>query len=235
VKRLVFVGFGCNNRCLVCAQGDLRSTATEPNVGPRGLAQIETGDIAAIVGGEPTIANDLPDWIRALDACGAARVLLQTNGRRLSYAAYARALAACSKRLALDVSLLGSNAAMHDYHTRAPGSFVETARGIRHARAAGIPVAMTTVVTRSNYRHLTEIVALAAALGVDAIRFADLVPLGTAESLLPSLAPTQELVAPHLARAGVLARTRRLRVADEHALQDDDRFAGLGVTADPHR
>ncbi|HTJ84080.1 MAG TPA: hypothetical protein VL400_20315, partial [Polyangiaceae bacterium] len=109
--------------------------------------------------------------------------------------------------------------------------FRETARGVRHARAVGIPVAITVVVTRANYRHLAEIAALAAALGADALRFATLELVGTAKVLEKSLAPHAELVLPHVARARAVAAQRRLRVASDPLTDEDDRFAGLGVTA----
>ena len=232
MRRLVFVGFGCNNRCVVCAQGELRvglPARAEADVA-HDLAAIAPGDVAAFVGGEPTLAGALVDWLKLADERGARRVLLQTNARRLAYVSYAKALRDATPKLALDVSLLGSTAAMHDFHTRAPGSFAETGRGIRNARAAGIPVGVSIVVTRSNHRHLSEIVELARALGADAAHLAPLELLGTARTLERSLSPSAELSAPHLARAVAAATRRGMRVVSGPVSAEEDRFAGTGVT-----
>jgi MoaA/NifB/PqqE/SkfB family radical SAM enzyme len=232
VQRLVFVGFGCNNRCVVCAQGELRAVLaarSEADVA-RDLAAIAVGDVAAFVGGEPTLAGALIEWLKSADERGARRVLLQTNARRLAYPAYAKALRDATPKLALDVSLFGSTAAMHDFHTRAPGSFAETGRGIRNARAAGIPVGVSIVVTRSNYRHLSEIVELARALGADSAHLAPLELLGSAMTLERSVSPSGELTEPHLARAVATAARKRMRIVNGPVSAEDDRFAGTGVT-----
>jgi cyclic pyranopterin phosphate synthase len=246
--RRIDVGFACNNACVFCAQGSLRDArpaAAEAAIATA-LAAIAPGDHVAFVGGEPTIFGALPAWIREAGARGAARVTVQTNGRRLAYAAYARELRASSAALHLDVSLHGSTAPMHDWHTATADSFTQTVRGLRHARAERIPVAVTTVVTRSNYRHLAEIVRVAHALGAHAVRFAALATVGRALDGRSMLVPAPELVAPHLHRAQ--ADAARLGVAvlvGEPAEQRDPRggreastegaFAGLGQVEAPVR
>ena len=118
--RVVALGFACNNACIFCAQGDLRSRGAEIDEAPIAaeLASIQPGEIVAFVGGEPTLAARLPDWIEEASRRGAARVVVQTNGRRLAYRAYARELASVGKSgahsggptcVALDVSLHGSS------------------------------------------------------------------------------------------------------------------------------
>src|SRR5262249_38978412 len=114
--RAITVGFACNNACVFCAQGDL-ARAPPPAAAAdriaRGLAAIEPGETVAFLGGEPTLHDALPAWIREADARGAARIVVQTNGRRLAYRAFAEALRGASplQKLSLDVSLQGSTAA----------------------------------------------------------------------------------------------------------------------------
>jgi MoaA/NifB/PqqE/SkfB family radical SAM enzyme len=160
-------------------------------------------------------------------------VLLQTNGRRLAYPSYVASLVAAAPGLALDVSLLGSTAAMHDYHTRTPGSFAQTAKGIRNASSQKLRVGVTVVVTRSNYRHLVDIVRLARALGADAIHVARLEPAGEVLAHPHRLTPNALLTAPHvdaaLAEAGRLGMTAI--VGDPSATALAGRFAGTGVVA----
>jgi MoaA/NifB/PqqE/SkfB family radical SAM enzyme len=188
----------------------------------------------AFLGGEPTLAEDLPAWIRAADARGAARVLVQTNGRRLAYASYARALREASPKLALDVSLHGSSAAMHEYHTGTPQSFAQAVQGLRHARAERVPFGVTAVITRSNFRHLAEIVRLAHAAGAAAVHLAEAAPLGRALRDRARVIAAPEMVAPHLSRA--VADAQRLGLAvmvDDRALSPAAAgfFAGPGEVA----
>lgn len=240
--RTVALGFACNNACAFCAQGQLREQQgpVDASAVEAQLQQIESGDRVAFVGGEPTLHALLPDWLRAADARGASRLILQTNGRRLAYPSYTRALASASSRLSLDVSLHGSTEAMHDYHTGVEGSFKQTLLGLRHARASALPAFVTTVVTRSNFRHLLEILRVLAASGARGQQLVITLPHGDARRAADRLIPALELVKPHVLR--VVSEARQLglalRVGDQ--VSDPDlleRFAGLGETeplaADP--
>jgi MoaA/NifB/PqqE/SkfB family radical SAM enzyme len=201
--RTITVGFACNNACAFCAQGEARHdrpAASEVEIA-RALDEIAPGEAVALLGGEPTIFADLPSWIRAADARGAAHIVVQTNGRRLAYRAFTHTLREASSRLSLDVSLHGSTPAMHDWHTATPGSFAQTVQGLRNARAEGIPTGITTVVTRSNFRHLAEIVRIAHAASAAAIHFASVAPFGSARRAGTRVVPALEMVAPYLQRA----------------------------------
>jgi MoaA/NifB/PqqE/SkfB family radical SAM enzyme len=231
----VFVGFDCNNRCRFCAQGDLRGQEAGDLV-DEGLAGVTPGSAVAFVGGEPTVHDALPRWIGSARARGARVVLLQTNGRRLVERGYAALLRDAGLER-LDVSLHGSTAAMHDYHTGSVDSFSQTTRGLRQARASGLLTAVTVVVTRSNYRHLAEIVRLSHGLGVQALHLALAEPLGTAAAHAPSIVPPRALVRPHWARALATARALSLPcLAGRQSPIDQglrDRFAGLGIVSRP--
>jgi MoaA/NifB/PqqE/SkfB family radical SAM enzyme len=247
--RRIALGFTCNNACIFCAQGELRSRPEDPSRGLVGaridalVDAIEPGETVAFMGGEPTLEERLPAWIRAADARGAARILVQTNGRRLAYPAYAQALREASTRLVLDASLHGSTEPMHDYHTSAAGSFRQTILGLRNARAQRIEASITTVITRSNFRHLVEIVTLANALGARAVRFAPAEAYGSAARAADRVIPAWDLVKPHLVRAVAEATRLRLGVAVGDIASSPDivnRFAGIGQVehleqADPAR
>lgn len=230
--RRIGLGFACNNACIFCAQGDLRAGGDRDEERVSGLIEaIEADEVVAFVGGEPTLDDRLPAWIKAAGARGARRVLVQTNGRRLAYLAYARALHEASRSLAIEVSLHGSTEPMHDYHTSVPGSFKQTLLGLRNARSIGIETSITSVVTRSNFRHLAEIVAVAHSAGARAVRFALAEPFGRAARERDRVIPALELVKPHLLHAAGEARRLGLGVAiGDRASSPDvlDRFAGLG-------
>ncbi|EYF06314.1 radical SAM protein [Chondromyces apiculatus] len=226
--RLILLGFACNNACVFCAQGELRAE-TELSLRPgkveAELAAITAGETVAFVGGEPTLCEDLPAWIKEAEARGAARIVVQTNARRLAYRGYAAALREASARLTLDASLHGSSAPMHDYHTDTPGSFGQTVRGLKHAQLEGIAVGVTTVVTRSNFRHLSEVARLAGALGAQAIQFSMASRFGRAARAADRVIPTAALVAPQVARAVSEAAAMGL------AWRAGDREGGQGAAA----
>lgn len=98
---------------------------------------------------------------------------------------------------ALDVLLYGSNEALHDYHAGAAGSFRQLVSSLGRVRAARMPFGCTAVVTRSNYRHLSEVVRVAHTLGARGLRF---VPASGAIAR-----PHAAMLRPHLERAIQLA------------------------------
>ncbi len=234
--RVVALGVSCNNACVFCAQGELR--AREGALSDADVARIDdalrgafSGEIVAFAGGEPTLLERLPTWIRAAHDGGAASILVQTNGRRLAYRSYAGALREASPRLGLDVSLHGSTEAMHDYHTATPGSFRQTVTGMRSAQALGVPLAVTVVVTRSNFRHLAEIVEVAQRVGAAAIKLVVAQAYGSAARAADRVIPAWELVEPRIAEAVVAAKRRGLGVVvgDEGGPPDvRARFVGIG-------
>ncbi len=233
--RAITVGFACNNACVFCAQGDVR--LARPAVAEVEIASaieaIVPGEIVAFLGGEPTLFPALPAWLRAAHARGAARIIVQTNGRRLAYRAFARALGEASPRLSLDVSLQGSTTAMHDWHTGAPGSFAQTVQGLRNARAERLPVGVTTVITRSNFRHLADIARVASAASATAIHFVSVAPFGRTARAGGRLVPAPEMVAPYLQRAEAEAARLGLGVQLDSVVRRAPGAAdrGLPVTA----
>ena len=239
--RLIPVGFLCNNACVFCAQGSLRVGDPGPQdarvralldsaLGPR-----ERDRAVAFVGGEPTLHEGLAGWVAEARRLKARWSLVQTNGRRLAYAGYAASLAASGLH-ALDVSLHGTTAAMHDYHTGVEGSCAQTLLGLRRAREAGLRVGVTTVVTRSNFRHLSEVVGLAAAHGAAAVHLDLAVARGKALAAWARVVPAPELVTEHLAAAVRAARAAGLDVlVGGRSTSSGARrlFAGLGETEAP--
>ena len=228
----VQVGFGCNNACVFCAQGELRTTSTDPGLDAlaASLAALPSGEPVAFVGGEPTLLPALSDLARRAREHGATRVLVQTNGRRLSESGLAGELLKAGVS-SLDVSLHGSSEPMHDWHTGVAGSFRQTITGLRRARAAGLPFATTTVVTRSNFRHLVEIVRVAHVLGARAVQLVAARLLGQAARNAARVIPAPQLAEREIARAFDVARSLELEVVAGHRVEPASAaawFAGLG-------
>jgi MoaA/NifB/PqqE/SkfB family radical SAM enzyme len=231
--RVITVGFKCNNACAFCAQGDLgRARPSLAGAVDRAIEAVAPGETVAFLGGEPTLFAELPAWIRAAHVHGAARILVQTNGRRLAYPAFVRVLHEASPRLSLDVSLHGSTAPMHDWHTGTAGSFAQTVHGLRHASVESIPAGVTVVVTRSNFRHLVEIAKVAQSVGAVAIHFAPVEPAGRAARDWAHIVPAVEMIVPHLQRA--VAEARRLGLHVQLGDRGEgELFGGIGAMEPP--
>jgi hypothetical protein len=203
----------CNNSCVFCPiQETSRSRPDEPFDALCSALPKGTPFSAALVGGEPTIVDDLPEAIRKLKEAGADRVLVQTNGRRLAYRGYLLSLREAGLD-GLDVSLHGPRADVHEYHTRVPGSFAQTLSGLRSAAAAGIDVGVTCVVTRSNHRHLAEMVRLLSSIRVRALHLALARGVGRAVAGFPSIAPRLSLAASQVGSAAELGLRSGVTVA----------------------
>ncbi|MCC6898596.1 MAG: hypothetical protein IT377_06455 [Polyangiaceae bacterium] len=102
------------------------------------------------------------------------------------------------------VELFGVSEPMHDHH--APG-FRQLVLGLRRARAERVPFSVVYRLTRSNYRHASEMVRVAHTLGARAVGFAPAAP----ELHVP--APLPELVAPFIERAFQAGRAWGMPVA----------------------
>lgn len=148
----------CDNRCTFCAPEGL------PPVAPRGLDALtrELDALAAhhtavtLTGGEPALHPELTAVVAAARARGFVRIGLQTNGRRLREHDLARALRDAGLT-DVHFSIHGVGSAIHDHHTGVEGSFAEAFDGLAAARQVGLPVSVTTVLTRSNARSLNAL------------------------------------------------------------------------------
>ncbi len=197
------VGFACNNRCHFCVQGDKRSRFAPRSAEElRDVLRAERARVRAVVftGGEPTMRPDLPDLVAYARDLGYTTIQIQTNGRMFAHAGYARRLVAAGAT-EFSPALHGHVPALHDHLTAAPGAFAQTVAGIRNLKALGRYVLTNTVVTRSNYRHLPEIVRLLLSLGVDQLQLAFVHPVGTAGTEFQTVVPRMELAAPYLQAA----------------------------------
>jgi MoaA/NifB/PqqE/SkfB family radical SAM enzyme len=218
--RTLQLGPQCNNACIFCAADRAASAPSEQELADA-LDAIAPTDVLVLIGGEPTLRSDLPALVRRAKNHGVTRVVLRTNARRLAYASYAEELAAAGVD-ALDVGLHGSSAAMHDYHTNVPGSFAQTVRGVSHAVTAGMRVAVTCVVTRSNFRHLAELVQRGKTLGVAVVRFRSPDLTGRAAMVRERIVAHPELVVAHLRRAREQGRRLGVAVMIDPALTDGE-------------
>ena len=200
---------GCNNRCVFCAQDGL---ADAPTSVEEELARTRAcSDEVTFVGGEPTLDPSLAEHVARARALGFTRIGLQTNGRLLADSGYAESLARAGLT-DVHLSIHGAEAAVHDYHAGLGGAFDATLAGFAAARASGLAVVVTTVLTRSNFRGLATLPRLLSARG----------------------AAGWLVLVPHVAGRAAAAFDRvvpRLALALPFAIHAIDRAEALGLVA----
>lgn len=188
----ILAGETCNNRCLFCMEGpaERRHAVTADRVRDLLRAGVAAGEVMFTCG-EPTLNEALPDYLRWARALGYRRIGLTTNGRRLGYEPYARALLDAGLDHVV-VSIHGPDARCHDAQTRSPGSFAQTLAGLevlsRLRRERRFTVHTSTVVGRRNVDRLADVYWLLHAFAVDQCVFNVLQPLGFPARLVPALA-----------------------------------------------
>jgi hypothetical protein len=183
----------CNNHCVFCGQEGL---VAPPSSFDAELATARaTSEEVTFVGGEPTLDPGLADKIAQARALGFRRIGVQTNGARMADVAYTTSLAHAGLT-DVHLSLHGGDAAVHDYHTERPGSFDDLLAAIHAARLNELPVIVTTVLTRSNFRVLGAIPPILATRGVAAWFVSVPVLAGRAAALRDRVAPRLGLALP---------------------------------------
>ncbi len=167
----------CSNACAFCAiasasrSGERGATtaaapAVEPSVTLEQASERGANEVT-FVGGEPTMDARLTDLVAQARRLGFVRVGIQTHARDLAVGGLAATLARAGLT-DVHVSLHAAEPLAHDYHTGMPGSFVGALAGIGAARAAGLAVVASTVLTRSNHKVIGAVPGLLAMRGVSA-------------------------------------------------------------------
>jgi MoaA/NifB/PqqE/SkfB family radical SAM enzyme len=211
-KLIVNLTYRCNNHCTFCAVGNRLPRNAETAAVRRLLERSRSEGVRLLDldGGEPTLHPDLLQLIGHARGLGYEQIAVTTNGRRLAYGRFARALARSGVTTVL-VSLHGPSAGVHGAITSVPESFEQTVAGIRNLVDVAPPwleVGVNTTVARQNVDRLGEIAALVEELGVRRLTLQLLTPFGRA---------TREQTPELEAAAGSVARVleewgRRLRV-----------------------
>jgi hypothetical protein len=190
------VGRACNNGCDPCVWSrrlDFKTVATLP------FDPQVRGKRVRLAGREPTVRDDLPKLVAALRVAGAARVEIETNGRRFVYPRYVRALDAAGLD-GVSVKLFGADREAWDARTQVEGSFAQTIEGIAAIARDAPRIRVTAVVHpgRARGTRLDELVQLAASLGMThvhvVLRLAsqDLLALDALAALLATLAARED-------------------------------------------
>ncbi len=171
----------CNINCIFCYHKGM--------VGKRydfGMKKVENTLIEGrglgytevyISGGEPTLNENLLDIIRIAKGMGYKDIKIMTNGLRMRYEKYIRALVKAGLNK-IAFSLHGGTAEVHDMHTGVKGSFGHIKMGMQNASKLRNSVSseINTVVTRHNIEKLDRIAELAHNLGIGSLHLQLVVP-----------------------------------------------------------
>ena len=166
--------------------------------------------ITWLSGGEPTLRPDLPTLIKHLADAGHT-VGLDTDGLALVRPDVLARLQACGlSRLRIPLhSIVG---AAHDWIEGRTGSARRTRKTAAAARAAGIPLDIATLVTRSTAAHLVDTVRAAHALGARSIALRRPRRRGPAGQTFVTVSPRLGLAEPYLEAAAARGRDLGLSV-----------------------
>lgn len=184
------LGYACNAKCPFCYYYDSVITKSNENTltteqAKKQLKQAKMLGIQEIefTGGEVTLRKDLPELITyAKKELGFSIVCLITNGIRLAKRDYVANLVAAGIDDIL-FSIHGHDAPTHDDLTKVPRSFDHILQAMDHANEFGLRVRTNTVVCKTNFMHLTEIMRLLIRKKVDNINFVMFNPVLQAKNI----------------------------------------------------
>lgn len=131
--------------------------------------------IIVFSGGEPLMRPDIFELAAHAKARG-LRAALATNGTKIDAALARRIRDTGFDRVA--ISLDGAKASTHDSFRGIPGSQEKAIAGLEALRALGVGTQVNFTVARHNVAEIPDLYEMALALGVDALHFFMLVPVG---------------------------------------------------------
>ena len=198
----VLTGTICNNNCIFCMEEDREgreavNSRTDDRLVRWILQEHPDAEEVCFTSGEPTTNPSLPRWAKLASDAGVGRVSVMTNGRALSHEKYLRHLLAAGMRR-FYISVHGHNRKLHEGLTRTPGSFEQTVAGIKTVAKylrRGVDLHTSTVVTKRNLPHLTEIYRFLRGLGVQQVVFNIMQANGRAHTHFDKLFPTYTEIA----------------------------------------
>ncbi len=169
----------CNNKCIGCGTvfSDRTIHLLSANQWQDVLKKISPHAAnLRLSGGEPTQHPEFKAIIEAICDINVS-VLLFTNARWHNPDKIISLMQNLPQEKGLLISVHGHNPSIHESFTRVNDSFAETIQNIRRAVDAGINVATSTIITSSNYRLISDIIALTSELGIGRAFFARYLPV----------------------------------------------------------
>ncbi|MBU4216560.1 radical SAM protein [Candidatus Parcubacteria bacterium] len=172
----------CNNNCLFChdtGNQDGTSIAYEEIVKELKSGFLGGAKRVIISGGEPTLHPDVVKIISQAKKIGYTHVQMISNGRMFAYDDFAEKL----KKAGLDevtVSLHSHNKQILEEIIGVKGVYEQTMKGLLNVIAHNLIVSIDIVVTKLNYKTLSQTLNFFIKLGVYEFDILYLVPFGQA-------------------------------------------------------
>lgn len=163
----IFLGAKCNSNCIMCPAGDVERRNGFSYSRELLMKYIDylPNDLEYLVmtGGEPTLQVEL--FLEALDRVKNkfpyTQVLLLTNGRSLSDKwLFTQVCERHPANFRVAIPIHAASDALHDYITRAAGSFEQTMLALNRLMNSDIKVEIRIVVTKTNCDNLLDIAKL---------------------------------------------------------------------------
>ena len=178
----------CNLTCEHCNVYATRDSASDLTTDEwikfiRRLAELKVFTLW-ISGGEPFMRDDIFSIFHEIEKHH-FHYGLNTNATLIDEDTSER-ISALRKLFNIVVSLDGATQETHD-KLRGKGSFDRTIRGIENLLKYNERVSTYTTVTRYNYHDIENVTILGRKLGLESVKFNDLLPLGNAMCHLPDL------------------------------------------------
>ena len=180
----------CNNNCVFCMEGRVRSTSEFTLEKFRKI--VEEHDIIDFSSGEPTTNPSLARYVALAKAAGFRSIEMTTNGRMLSVPGFAEKLAGAGMNH-FKISIHGSTPFLHDALTRTPGSFEQAIGGLKKVleikRQYGLEADVLTTMVKQNFKDLPGMVGLFSKFDIDRWNINIFDPSGTVEDRAETLLP----------------------------------------------
>ena len=211
------LGYTCNNNCIMCSFSDKLGDVemgTEEVKRYILLAKKEKVIRILLTGGEPTIRKDFLQLVYYAVKLGIPEIEIQTNGRMFYYEEFARNLANMKKGNTVVRFLLpiyGHNEGIHDKITRSPGSFRQTVQGIKNLLKHNQTFVVKTVIMRTNYKYIPDIVKFSRELGLNSMSISSMC-IGDLNKNAENLIPSFKEVIPYLERALKISERSDFRI-----------------------
>ncbi|RLD64331.1 MAG: hypothetical protein DRJ01_01035 [Bacteroidetes bacterium] len=163
------VGFSCNNKCIHCVITDkiYCGNSTTQEIFDIIDNNVRQGEEVVITGGEPTIRNDFIDISKYIKKKINGKIILQTNGRKLSDEKLAK-----ESLKYIDVYLIAvhsHNSIIHNMIAGHQDAYTQTINGIKNIikyRKENTEVISQTVISKLNINGLIKTYDMIFDLGI---------------------------------------------------------------------
>ncbi|RJQ31482.1 MAG: heme b synthase [Actinobacteria bacterium] len=136
--------------------------------------------IIILTGGEPLLREDI-FAVASYAIKKGLRVVMAPNGTLVTKEIAKKMKEVGIPRISISIDF--PNAEQHDNFRGVPGAFEGAVQGVKNAIKAGVEVQINSTITKLNYKHLDQLLALAEELGAVAFHPFLLVPTGRGKEL----------------------------------------------------